>query len=191
MRSSVINPHGPGFDPASLVIVLPPGRADRQDISIFWHDSTRFWQPRSNLNFNMPNHSVRHTNCIARFHNPVSLVPTAPRLTIQHASLYALRCVLGRVGGATPCSRLEFNLRFAENYHTSGLSRKQSYIDMDMSYAREVRTASLTSYPVRCKILHQRTASLIVTNDATRPLVCARITCYVTVITHGRCYARA
>jgi hypothetical protein len=32
--------------------------------------------------------------------------------------------------------------------------------DMDMSYARVVRTASLTSYPVRCKILHQRTASL-------------------------------
>jgi hypothetical protein len=33
-------------------------------------------------------------------------------------------------------------------------------IDMDMSYARMVRTASLTSYPVRCKILHQRTVSL-------------------------------
>jgi hypothetical protein len=33
-------------------------------------------------------------------------------------------------------------------------------IDMDMSYARMVRTASLTSYPVRCKILHQRTPSL-------------------------------
>jgi hypothetical protein len=32
-------------------------------------------------------------------------------------------------------------------------------IDMDMSYTRMVRTASLTSYPVRCKILHQRTAS--------------------------------
>jgi hypothetical protein len=32
--------------------------------------------------------------------------------------------------------------------------------DMDMSYARMVRTASLTSYPVRCKILHQRTPSL-------------------------------
>jgi hypothetical protein len=32
--------------------------------------------------------------------------------------------------------------------------------DMDMSYARMVRTASLTSYPVRCKIFHQRTASL-------------------------------
>jgi hypothetical protein len=31
--------------------------------------------------------------------------------------------------------------------------------DMDMSYARRVRTASLTSYPVRCKILHQRTHS--------------------------------
>jgi hypothetical protein len=55
--------------------------------------------------------------------------------------------------------------------------------DMDMSYARMVRTASLTSFPVRCKILHQRTASLSVTNDVTRPLVCARITCYVTVIT--------
>jgi hypothetical protein len=33
-------------------------------------------------------------------------------------------------------------------------------IDKDTSYARVVRTASLTSYPVRCKILHQRTASL-------------------------------
>jgi hypothetical protein len=32
--------------------------------------------------------------------------------------------------------------------------------DMDMSYARRVRTASLTSYPVRYKILHQRTPSL-------------------------------
>jgi hypothetical protein len=32
-------------------------------------------------------------------------------------------------------------------------------IDMDMSYARRVRTASLTSYSVSCKILHQRTAS--------------------------------
>jgi hypothetical protein len=33
-------------------------------------------------------------------------------------------------------------------------------IDMDTSYARVVRTASLTSYSVRYKILHQRTASL-------------------------------
>jgi hypothetical protein len=33
------------------------------------------------------------------------------------------------------------------------------HIDMDMSYARRVRTASLTSYSVICKILHQRTAS--------------------------------
>jgi hypothetical protein len=65
------------------------------------------------------------------------------------------------------------------------------FIDTDMSYARTVRTASLTSYPVRCKILHQRTASLIVTDDVTRPLLCTRITYYVTVITHGRCYARA
>jgi hypothetical protein len=32
--------------------------------------------------------------------------------------------------------------------------------DMDMSNAKMARTASLTSYPVRCKILHQRTASL-------------------------------
>jgi hypothetical protein len=54
--------------------------------------------------------------------------------------------------------------------------------DMDMSYARRVRTASLTSYSVSCKILHQRTASHSVTNDVTRPLVCARITCYITVI---------
>jgi hypothetical protein len=33
-------------------------------------------------------------------------------------------------------------------------------IDTDMSYVRVVRTALLTLYPVRCKILHQRTASL-------------------------------
>jgi hypothetical protein len=38
--------------------------------------------------------------------------------------------------------------------------RLTGIVDMDMSYARMVRTASLTSYPVRCKILHQRTASL-------------------------------
>jgi hypothetical protein len=37
---------------------------------------------------------------------------------------------------------------------------REKFFDMDMSYARRVRTASLTSYPVRCKILHQRTASL-------------------------------
>jgi hypothetical protein len=75
----------------------------------------------------------------------------------------------------------------------------QSFIDMDMSNARVVRTASLTSllvrckilHPVRCKILRQRTPSLSVKNDVTRPLLCARITFYVTVITHGRCYARA
>jgi hypothetical protein len=40
------------------------------------------------------------------------------------------------------------------------LSDTCTIVDMDMSYARMVRTASLTSYPVRCKILHQRTASL-------------------------------
>jgi hypothetical protein len=66
-----------------------------------------------------------------------------------------------------------------------------SNVDMDMSNGKVVHTASLTSYPVRCKILHQRTASLSVTNDVTRPLLCERITCYVTIITHGRCYARA
>jgi hypothetical protein len=37
--------------------------------------------------------------------------------------------------------------------------RENKCIDMDMSYARRVRTASLTSYSVSCKILHQRTAS--------------------------------
>jgi hypothetical protein len=36
-------------------------------------------------------------------------------------------------------------------------SQSMFHIDMDMSYARMVRSASLT---VRCKILHQRTASL-------------------------------
>jgi Fe-S-cluster containining protein len=69
--------------------------------------------------------------------------------------------------------------------------------DMDMSYARMVRTASLTSYPVRCKILHQRPHShkwrhaaagmrahnVLCNSYNTRPLLCARKTCYVTVIT--------
>jgi hypothetical protein len=53
--------------------------------------------------------------------------------------------------------------------------------DMVMPYARMVLT-------VRCKILRQRT--LIVTNDVTRPLLCAHKV-YVTVITHAHCYARA
>jgi hypothetical protein len=43
--------------------------------------------------------------------------------------------------------------------NVTGFSEWRIYFDMDMSYARMVRTASLTSYPVRCKILHQRTQS--------------------------------
>jgi hypothetical protein len=77
--------------------------------------------------------------------------------------------------------------------------------DMDMSNGRGVFTVRCKIWRVRCKILHQRT--LIVTNDVMRPLLCARITCYVsyntrlllcaritcyvTVITHAHCYARS
>jgi hypothetical protein len=54
----------------------------------------------------------------------------------------------------------------ADKEHTQTLIYCWTYLqltflifDMDISYARMVRTASLTSYTVRCKILHQRTHS--------------------------------
>ena len=72
MRSSDINLHGPGFDPAGCVSILPQGCADRQDISIFWHSSTRVWQRWSYLSVNLPSSSFRLTNCSAHFHNLVS-----------------------------------------------------------------------------------------------------------------------
>jgi hypothetical protein len=37
-------------------------------------------------------------------------------------------------------------------FHTKKVPLESIRIDMDMSYARVVRTASLTSYPVRCKM---------------------------------------
>jgi hypothetical protein len=62
-----------------------------------------------------------------------------------------------------------------------------TFFDMDMSNGRGVLT--VRSDDLTRQILRQRT--LIVTNDVTLPLLCARITCYVTVITHAHCYARA
>jgi len=109
-----------------VVSVLPPGSADRQDISIFWHDSIRFWQPRSylNLNFAEPQRQAG--------------IPTSLRISItqflsfqQHLALQSTRvvaCVTLCPGGATPFSRLEFTLRFVETYLTSGLSLKRSNI---------------------------------------------------------------
>jgi hypothetical protein len=55
------------------------------------------------------------------------------------------------------------------------------YFDMDMSYARVLHIK------VAYRVPHKGRHAFYVT----RPLLRARITCYVTVITHGRCYARA
>jgi hypothetical protein len=54
-------------------------------------------------------------------------------------------------------------------------------IDTDMSYTRVLHIK------VAYRIPHKWCHAFYVT----RPLLCARITCYVTVITHGRWYARA
>jgi hypothetical protein len=54
-------------------------------------------------------------------------------------------------------------------------------VDMDMSYTRVLHIK------VAYRVPHKSRHAFYVT----RPLLCARITCYVTVITHGRCYARA
>jgi hypothetical protein len=61
------------------------------------------------------------------------------------------------------------------------------FFDMDMSNGRGVLT--VRSDASDRQIL--RYLTLILTNDVTRPLLCARITCYVTVITHAHCYVRA
>jgi hypothetical protein len=45
------------------------------------------------------------------------------------------------------------------SFNSCEFSDLNSVFDMDMSYARRVRTPSLTSYSVSCKVLHQRTAS--------------------------------
>jgi hypothetical protein len=66
-------------------------------------------------------------------------------------------------------------------------------VDMDMSYARMVLTVRCKIWRVRRKILRQRTLSHkwrhaaamrahnVYVSYNTRPLLCARITCYVTV----------
>jgi hypothetical protein len=54
-------------------------------------------------------------------------------------------------------------------------------VDMDMSYTRVLHIK--VAYRVHHKWRHAF--------YVTRPLLCARLTCYVTVITHGRCHARA
>jgi hypothetical protein len=57
-----------------------------------------------------------------------------------------------------------------------------AFIDMDMSYTRVLHIK------VAYRIHHKWRHAFL---RLTQPLLCARITCYVTVITHGRCYARA
>jgi hypothetical protein len=56
-----------------------------------------------------------------------------------------------------------------------------SVFDMDMSYTRVLHIK------VAYRVPHKWRHAFYVT----RPLLCARIMCYATVITHGRCYARA
>jgi hypothetical protein len=55
------------------------------------------------------------------------------------------------------------------------------FIEMDMSYTRVLHIQ------VAYRVPHKWRHAFYVT----RPSLCAGITCYVTVITHGRCYARA
>jgi hypothetical protein len=74
------------------------------------------------------------------------------------------------------------------------------------NYAASHAGRQVHSYPLRSQVfwhgyvLHEdipyksrvpRTSQMTSRLYVTRPLLCARITCYVTVITHGRCYARA
>jgi hypothetical protein len=58
---------------------------------------------------------------------------------------------------------------------------KSPTIDMDMSYTRVLHIK------VAYRVPHKWRHAFYVT----RPQLCARITCYVAVTTHGRCYARA
>jgi hypothetical protein len=61
------------------------------------------------------------------------------------------------------------------------LSSNLIYFDMDMSYTKVLHIK------FAYRILHKwRHVFYVIL-----PLLCARITCCVTVITHGRCYARA
>jgi hypothetical protein len=61
------------------------------------------------------------------------------------------------------------------------ISHLVTSFDMDMSYTKVLHIE------VAYRVPHKWRHAFYVT----RPLICARITCYVTVITHGRCYARA
>jgi hypothetical protein len=61
------------------------------------------------------------------------------------------------------------------------MEETSAHIDMDMSYTRVLHMK------VAYRVPHKRRHAFYVT----RPLLCARTTCYVTVITHARCYARA
>jgi hypothetical protein len=71
-------------------------------------------------------------------------------------------------------------LRCLLSSNLSSITRIRSF-DMDMSYTRVLHIK--VAYHVPHKWRHAF--------YVTRPLLSARITCYVTFITHGRCYARA
>jgi hypothetical protein len=66
---------------------------------------------------------------------------------------------------------------FKVSFFTFGLL----FVDMDISYTRVLHIK--VAYHVPHKWRHAF--------YVTRPLLCAHISCYVTVITHGRCYAHA
>jgi hypothetical protein len=71
------------------------------------------------------------------------------------------------------------------------------HFDMDVlheviTYKRRVpRTSQMTSRLLRHAAAAMRAHNVLRNSYNTRPLLCACITCYVTVIAHGRCYARA
>jgi hypothetical protein len=57
--------------------------------------------------------------------------------------------------------------------------------------SRVPRTSQMTSRLLCHTAAAMRAHNLLCNSHNTRPLLRARTTCYVTVITHGRCYARA
>jgi hypothetical protein len=56
--------------------------------------------------------------------------------------------------------------------------------------SRVPRTSQMTSRLLRHTAAAMHAHNMLCNSYNTRPLLCARIMCYVTVITHGRCYAR-
>jgi hypothetical protein len=73
-------------------------------------------------------------------------------------------------------------LRCEEGLRVLSSGRERSiFVDMDMCYTRVLHIK------VAYRVPHKWRHAFYVT----RPLLCPRITCYVTVIKHGRCYARA